>query len=460
VTASHVCLSPNRAARIGDSLFKISARTVLELGSELISSDVIAIYELIKNGFGAGSRSGVDVRFEVCLRKNDFLTLQTRIGAHAADLATLHDEIEAKLIPSASQEALSLFRALVSTADTHAALSAALEDAQRQCNSIIVSDTGLGMSADELSRNFLVIGTASRKHEVEAALRRGESATPFLGEKGIGRLSAMRLGERLRVETAHGDEPRLNILEIDWSAFANLDAMLDDIDVKPSLGGPKPSKDWQGTRIIITDLAEDWTERRVRDMAGVGLMVEVVAHELARASENALSALERLHGRPVPEEIRAQVEILRSEMKSISKRVRVLDPLSISGRQRTELFSLSDLISDTVEAHDAQFKRQGIDIEVSLPDRPLRVRAVKGMVIQILENLISNSIYWLALRSERARAIVQAEDKDRASFWTTVDPLRGQWRWHFARQPRKCLQTVLLAQRKGQAPRSRLVHCT
>ncbi len=696
-------------------MFKISARTVLELGSELISSDVIAFYELIKNGFDAGSRSGVDVRFDVCLRKNDFLTLQTRIGAHAADLATLHDAIEAKLIPSASPEALSLFRALISTADTHAALSSALEDAQRQCNSIIVSDTGLGMSADELSRNFLVIGTASRKHEVEAALGRGESATPFLGEKGIGRLSAMRLGERLRVETAHGDEPRLNLLEIDWSAFADLDAMLDDIDVKPSLGGPKPSKDWQGTRIIITDLAEDWTERRVRDMAeydfarltdpfvdqrdrpriaiywnaerltipwmstellgqaharisgtyvvnqgrphlsckleaidlgfphphevekievpetdlqgaiigehspihdsalasigpftfelhwfnrrrltgidgigdlravkelqerwsgvllfrdrfrvfpygddeddwlaldrralrrtgytlnktqfigrvvitrtgnpelvdqtnreglretpeqyvlinvmhyvvqnllwgflkgverqyksqkidlseariqvtqlenrattalrrlqrlvptegreaveelqqtlfefsefaerarariaeveqesrqmvemaGVGLMVEVVAHELARASENALSALDRLHGRPVPEEIRAQVEILRSEMKSISKRVRVLDPLSISGRQRTELFSLSDLISDTVEAHDAQFKRHGIDIEVSLPERPLRVRAVKGMVIQILENLISNSIYWLALRSERERS--------------------------------------------------------
>ena len=32
-------------------MFKITARTVLELGSELISSDIIAFYELIKNGF-------------------------------------------------------------------------------------------------------------------------------------------------------------------------------------------------------------------------------------------------------------------------------------------------------------------------------------------------------------------------------------------------------------------------
>lgn len=30
-------------------VFKITARTVLELGSELISSDIIAFYELINN---------------------------------------------------------------------------------------------------------------------------------------------------------------------------------------------------------------------------------------------------------------------------------------------------------------------------------------------------------------------------------------------------------------------------
>ncbi len=693
-------------------MFKISARTVLELGSELISSDVIAFYELIKNGFDAGTRNGVDIRFDICLRKNDFLTLRARIAARGTDVVTLKEAIEAKLIPSASFEALSRYRFLVDSADDHAELYTALEQAQIECNSIIVSDTGSGMSVADLNKNFLVIGTASRKHDVEAALKRGESTTPYLGEKGIGRLSAMRLGDRLRVETARADETLLNLLEIDWSAFADLDAMLDEIDVKPVQGGPKQKPDWQGTRIIISDLAEDWTERRVRDMAeydfarltdpfvdqrdrpriaiywngerltipwmssellslaharvvgtysvtdghphlsctleaidlgfphprevdkievseldlqgaivgehspihdgalasvgpfsfelhwfnrrrltgidgigdlrtvkelqerwsgvllfrdrfrvfpygddeddwlaldrralrrtgytlnktqfigrvvisrtgnpelvdqtnreglretpeqavltdvmhyvvqhvlwgflkgverqyksqkidlseaktqvarledrattalkrlqrlvpaegreavedlqqtlfefsefasrarariaeveqesrqmiemaGVGLMVEVVAHELARASENALAALDRLQGRAVPEEIRAQIGILQAEMKSISKRVRVLDPLSISGRQRTELFNLTDLINDTVEAHDTQFKRQGIDIEVSLPDRPLRVRAVKGMVIQILENLISNSIYWLALKAER-----------------------------------------------------------
>ena len=42
--------------------FKVAARTILQLGSELISSDSIAFYELIKNGFDAGSER-VEVEF-------------------------------------------------------------------------------------------------------------------------------------------------------------------------------------------------------------------------------------------------------------------------------------------------------------------------------------------------------------------------------------------------------------
>ena len=76
--------------------------------------------------------------------------------------------------------------------------------------------------------------------------------------------------------------------------------------------------------------------RRMVDMAGVGLMVEVVAHELARSSENALKALDKLRTADLPDQVRAHINTLRAEMRSVSKRVRVLDPLSVSGRQRSE----------------------------------------------------------------------------------------------------------------------------
>ena len=135
--------------------------------------------------------------------------------------------------------------------------------------------------------------------------------------------------------------------------------------------------------------------RQMIEMAGVGLMIEVVAHELARASENALENLESLRGKNIPEEIKVKLDSLRAQMKSLGKRIRVLDPLSISGRQRVETFDLRELIMNTLEAHEAQFSRHKISVNLSVSDASVNVRSVKGMIVQILENLISNSKYWL-----------------------------------------------------------------
>ena len=102
----------------------------------------------------------------------------------------------------------------------------------------------------------------------------------------------------------------------------------------------------------------------------------------------------------MPEQIRGLLESLRSEMKSVSKRVSILDPLSVSGRQRKETFNLGTLISDILSGHMLQFKRHDVKLELTMPDQVVRIHAVKGMIVQILENLLSNSLYWLDLRKQ------------------------------------------------------------
>ena len=52
-------------------MFRVSARTLFQLGAELISSDGIAFYELIKNAFDASSPR-VDIDIDVA-----FLTIST-----------------------------------------------------------------------------------------------------------------------------------------------------------------------------------------------------------------------------------------------------------------------------------------------------------------------------------------------------------------------------------------------
>lgn len=149
----------------------------------------------------------------------------------------------------------------------------------------------------------------------------------------------------------------------------------------------------------ILELEQD-TDQMVA-MAGVGLMVEVVAHELARSAEDALDTLNKLQRKNVPEEVRSRLESLRASMKAISKRLRILDPLSVSGRQRKEAFELDELVRDLLSAHEAQFDRHHVKLETHFPDRPVALKAVKGMVAQVIENLVSNSVYWMDIERER-----------------------------------------------------------
>ena len=58
------------AEKTGDNRnrFRVSARTILQLGGELISSDGIAFYELIKNAVDAGAKKiHVEVRMQLPL---------------------------------------------------------------------------------------------------------------------------------------------------------------------------------------------------------------------------------------------------------------------------------------------------------------------------------------------------------------------------------------------------------
>ncbi len=247
-------------------MFRITARTVLELGSELISSDIIAFYELIKNGFDARTKNGVTIAFDIVLSRHALGRHLEKI-ARGGDLELHKAELRAALDPKSSQALRDAFTKAIEAATSHQDLSSAAQSALASLNRIIVSDTGKGMSLEDLTGSFLVIGTPSRKLEVEAALAAGAKETPYLGEKGIGRLSAMRLGEKLRVVTAQQIDKSLNLLEIDWRAFGDVNAMLDQIPVSPSRGGAKPAPDWSGTSIIISDLTENWTETRVRQMA-------------------------------------------------------------------------------------------------------------------------------------------------------------------------------------------------
>ena len=263
--------------------FRVSARTILHLGSELISSDGVAFYELIKNSLDARSdRVTVDVLYR--LNYAVYAEILRELGEDRDTPEVLRERYIRSLRRPRSWQQLRDY-ALTELVDgapgierlerrlTAARTKAAFLDALRAANQIEVDDNGEGMSIEILRDVYLTIGTsyrADQKRDLYAAEADGDDGPEpavILGEKGLGRLSAMRLGDQVLVVTGQAGAPNWNQLAIDWNDFADAaDDDLDSVQVEPEVGSDK-EEDERGTLIRISALKSEWSSDKLAALA-------------------------------------------------------------------------------------------------------------------------------------------------------------------------------------------------
>ncbi len=216
-------LPESQESQIMDVSFKPKAHILTLLGEELIRDPVMAIYELIKNSYDADARK-VDVYF------NNITDLETA--------------------------------------------------------SIVVSDTGLGMTEEILRNVWLEPGTAHRKPLDENGKREITRSPIFnrvpMGEKGVGRFAVHKLGSKIKLISRSCDiildkdenfkekkilDYEVNI-EIDWRTFTQ-SKYLSDVKIEYSKNFDKDSfyfKNDTGTYIKISGLKEPWNRGMARQL--------------------------------------------------------------------------------------------------------------------------------------------------------------------------------------------------
>jgi signal transduction histidine kinase len=242
--------------------FSVAARTLIHLGAELITSDEIALNELIKNAFDADSKR-VHIDFRIGLPQNELDRLLEQARAHTTEstgLADFVDEVAKKLSDEGAKphgdatrgaQLVDALKATTSWPETAAVLE--------MVNTITISDRGSGMDKLTLETVFLQIGTPSR-YETQTST---ELHRTILGNKGIGRLAMMRLGDRTTVTSWAAPESAHQIA-FDWRAFDKVDTTLDLIPVEiapTSQAHDGPS----GTVIEIGALCSVWDKKQVED---------------------------------------------------------------------------------------------------------------------------------------------------------------------------------------------------
>lgn len=257
------------------------ARVLLELGAELISSDAVAIYELVKNALDAGSKR-VEIDIDIALQSSAYSQLEESLiyvinshdGIADFDAGKFNSLVESCIESDATEEATSRFaRAYGVPSNAHEALRG-LRAAYCEASTIVIRDQGTGMSVEALDSCYLTVGTPGRLLEKNAMIRQVDRADVNddqkqpqklpLGEKGIGRLSAMRLGHLINVKSKLVGEKNWNWLELDWRpAFLNPNLDASDLNFEPYQQRCAETE-WgeKGTAIFISDLQGDWSSEK------------------------------------------------------------------------------------------------------------------------------------------------------------------------------------------------------
>ena len=148
-----------------------------------------------------------------------------------------------------------------------------------------------------------------------------------------------------------------------------------------------------------------------------------MAHELARATKHTLELIQTAAGQATDPNLARTFASLQAQLVTIERRLRVLDPLSISGRQRRTTFDLAESVRDVFASRDEDLRRASIEWSIEGAKR-VPINAVKGSIYQIVENLLSNSMHWLGRAREeaprlRAQITVRLSEDDGGSFHFT-----------------------------------------
>ena len=137
-----------------------------------------------------------------------------------------------------------------------------LKDVNTPNGIITISDTGIGMDEREIIDGWLILGKSNKvDNPITSELGRIKT-----GNKGLGRLAAIRLGTKVILSSINKDNNNYeNILVIDWDEFEQI-ALVEDVPLSVEKR-KNETKRKRGTSIILEDLKVGLSKNEVKKLA-------------------------------------------------------------------------------------------------------------------------------------------------------------------------------------------------
>ena len=195
--------------RTGTSILRPRARLIKTIGEELISNDVVAILELVKNSYDANA-SIITIKFTGNVD-------EAKVGKRK------------KLI------------------------------LKKEGASITIEDDGIGMSLETVESAWMEPATINKKLKKKSPGNKRRHT----GEKGVGRFASAKLSDNLNLITKE-DKDNEVIAKFNWEKFSD-DKYLDEIKCSWEVRKPQEIKT-HGTILHLENLKSDWDEDKLNSL--------------------------------------------------------------------------------------------------------------------------------------------------------------------------------------------------
>ena len=136
-------------------------------------------------------------------------------------------------------------------------------------------------------------------------------------------------------------------------------------------------------------------------LASLGLISEMLTHDLGQISQRMLKKGEEMEIQIKSQEtistdeLYGYVDFLKSSVSSLKSQMSHLDPSLKYNKEKKEKLDMTQFLEKEEFAFYAdKLKKKGIGYNIVV-DKGFTINMNKGRVIQIFDNLINNSIYWL-----------------------------------------------------------------
>lgn len=168
------------------------------------------------------------------------------------------------------------------------------------------------------------------------------------------------------------------------------DVLKDSVYLNEALVVLKPKLD------TLEDSLRDMTE-----LASLGLISEMVSHDLGQISDRMLGKGRELESQlksnkeVTTEQIYSIISFIKSTVTSLKSQMKHLDSSMKYSRLKTEEFSLNELLEkDEKTYYDEKLNSRNIILKIENKN-DFVIKANRGRIIQVFDNLMNNSIYWL-----------------------------------------------------------------